>query len=48
MFDSLDEQMKQDEKRMVSTKERVMRYAIVAIGSVVIFGAVIAGIHFMN
>jgi hypothetical protein len=48
MFDSLDEQMKQDEKRMVSTKERLMRWAIVAIGSVVIFGGVIAGIHFMN
>jgi hypothetical protein len=48
MFDSLDEQMKKDDKRMVSNKERMMRWAIVAIGSLVVFGALIAGIHLMN
>jgi hypothetical protein len=45
MFDSLDEQMKQDDKRMVSTKERMMRWVIVAIAALVVFGAVIAGVH---
>jgi hypothetical protein len=45
MFDSLDEQMKKDDKRMVSTKERMMRWAIVAIAALVVFGAVIAGVH---
>lgn len=48
MFDSLDEQMKKDDKRMVSTKERMMRWAIVAIGSVVVFGGLIAGVYFMH
>lgn len=45
MFDSLDEQMKKDEKRMVSPKERVMRWAIIAIAALVVFGGLIAGVH---
>jgi hypothetical protein len=48
MFDSLDEQMKKDERRMVSTKERLMRWAIVAIAAIVVFGCVIAGVHLMS
>jgi hypothetical protein len=48
MFDSLDEQMKKDDKRMVSNRERMMRWAIVAIGSVVVFGALILGVHLMS
>jgi hypothetical protein len=48
MFDSLDEQMKKDERRMVSTKERMMRWAIVAIAALVVFGALIAGVHLMS
>jgi hypothetical protein len=45
MFDSLDEQMKKDDKLMVSNKERIMRWAIIAIAALVVFGAVIAGVH---
>jgi hypothetical protein len=48
MFDSLDEQMKKDDKRMVSTKERLMRWAFVAIAALVVFGALIAGVHLMS
>ena len=48
MFDSLDEQIKKDEQRMVSTKERMMRWAIYVIAGVVVFGCVVAGVHFMN
>jgi hypothetical protein len=48
MFDSLDEQMKKDDKRMVSTKERLLRWAIVAISALVVFGGLIAGVHWMN
>lgn len=48
MFDSLDEQIKRDEQRMVSQKERIVRWAIVAIAAIVVFGAVIAGVHFMS
>lgn len=45
MFDSLDEQMAKDEKRMVSPKERVMRWAIIAVAALVVFGGLIAGVH---
>ena len=45
MFDSLDEQMKKDEKRMVSSKERAVRWAIIAITALVVFGCVIEGVH---
>jgi len=48
MFDSLDEQMKQDDKRMVSSKEKMMRWAIVAIAAVVVFGGLMVGVHLMN
>lgn len=45
MFDSLDEQIKKDEARVVSGKERVVRYAIYVIAAVVVFGGLILGVH---
>ena len=48
MFDSLDEQIKRDEARMISPTERYIRWAIYAIAGIVVFGAVIAGVHFMS
>ena len=48
MFDSLDEQMRKDEKRMVSNKEKMMRWAMVSDRLLVMFGAVIAGVHLMS
>lgn len=48
MFDSLDEQMKMDDRRMVSNKERMMRWAIVAIAALVVFGCVVIGVHLMS
>lgn len=48
MFDSLDEQMKMDEKRMVSTKERMVRWAIVAIAALAVFGCLVVGVHLMS
>jgi hypothetical protein len=47
MFDSLDEQMKKDDKR-IPTKERLMRWAIVAIAALVVLGAVVAGVRMMS
>lgn len=47
MFDSLDEQMKLDERR-IPAKERMMRWAIVAIAALVVCAAVIVGVHFMS
>ncbi len=48
MFDSLDEQMRKDEQRMVSRGERMMRWAIVAISALVIFGGLIAGVYYFT
>lgn len=45
MFDSLDEQMKKDDERVVSSKERVVRYALYLIAAVVVFGGLILGVH---
>lgn len=48
MFDSLDEQIHKDELRMVSRSERMMRWAIVAISALVIFGGLIAGVYYFT
>ena len=48
MFDSLDEQMKMDERKEVSTKEKVIRWTVVAITSVVLFGGLYYGIRFLE
>jgi len=47
MFDSLDEQMKQDDKR-TSSKERIVRWAIMAIAALVVCGALIVGVRLMS
>jgi len=47
MFDSLDEQMKKDDKR-ISTKDKVMRWTIVTIAALAVLGAVIAGVRMMS
>jgi hypothetical protein len=48
MFDSLDEQMKMDEQREVSQKERIVRWAVVAISSVLLFGGIYYGVRFLE
>jgi hypothetical protein len=47
MFDSLDEQIKRDEKRESSTRERVILYVTISAVSVLIFGGLILAVqHF--
>ncbi len=47
MFDSLDEQMKQDDREQVSTKERVIRYITIGAVSVLVFGGLVEAVqHF--
>jgi hypothetical protein len=47
MFESLDEQMKQDEREQVSTKEKIIRYITVGAVSVLIFGGLVLAVqHF--
>lgn len=48
MFDSLDEQMKMDEKREISSTEKYVRWAVVAISSVLLFGGLYYGVRFLE
>jgi hypothetical protein len=48
MFDSLDEQIRKDEDRVSSSKQRMFRYALYGVVAVVVFGGVIVGVHFLN
>jgi hypothetical protein len=43
MFDSLADQMKADEQQQSSGRERAVRYAVVALVSVLVFG----GLYFV-
>lgn len=45
MFDSLDEQMKKDEARVLSNSQRMMRYALYVTAAVVVFGGLILGVY---
>jgi hypothetical protein len=48
MFDSLDERMKQDAQESSSTKERVVFWLSVTVGSVAIIGGMVYAITRMN
>jgi hypothetical protein len=48
MFESLDEQLKLDERRSVSTTERVMRWILMIAIALVVFGAIYWGVHMMQ
>jgi hypothetical protein len=43
MFDSLDDQMKRDLEKESTKSERYMKYAAVAVASVVLFGSLYLG-----
>ena len=48
MFDSLDEQIRKDEDRVSSSRERMVRYALYALAGALVFGGIIFGVHFMS
>jgi hypothetical protein len=48
MFDSLDEQMRKDDNKVTSSKERMMRYALYAIAAAVVFGGLFFGVHLLT
>lgn len=48
MFDSLDEQMKLDAAKESSRSQRLMLWLLIAIVSIVVFGGLILGVHWMN
>ncbi len=48
MFDSLDDTMKRDDQSAVSKRERYIRYAVIAVASIVLFGGLIAGVQMLS
>ena len=48
MFDSLDEQMKKDENRVTSSKERIFRLLLYVLAAVVVFGGLYLGVHSLS
>ena len=48
MFDSLDDQMKQDELKESSATERWLRWAAVAVVSVLLFGGLYYGVRMLE
>jgi hypothetical protein len=44
MFDSLEDQMKHDDQRESSKKERMMVWAAIAVVSIALFGGLLLGI----
>lgn len=48
MFDSLDDQMRKDDDKLSSSKERIMKWALYVIAAGIVFGGVIIGVHYMG
>ena len=48
MFDSLEEQIRRDEDRVMSHGQRMMRYALYVVAAAVVMGGVLLGVHMMN
>ena len=48
MFDSLDDTMKRDEQSATSKSERIIRYAAVAVASILLFGGLYLGIRLVG
>ena len=48
MFDSLDDQMKRDEHAATTSGERMMRWAMVAVASILLFGGLYWGVHLLE
>jgi hypothetical protein len=48
MFDSLDEQIKLDEHRSSSNMERAIRWLLIVVLSVIVFGGLYWAVHLMQ
>lgn len=48
MFESLTDQMKQDDREQVPRSERIIRWAVVSVLSVVLFGGLYFGIRLLG
>jgi hypothetical protein len=48
MFDSLDEQMKKDDAAEISPREKYLRWAAVAIASIILFSGLYLGVRLVE
>lgn len=48
MFETLQDQMKIDEERATNKRERVIRWTLIVVLSVLLFGALYVGIHMLG
>jgi len=48
MFESLDDQMKQDTRAQKSTQERVMQWVAIAVLSLVVFAGLFFGVRLLE
>ena len=48
MFESLDEQMKLDDNKVSSSKERMLRWALYLVIALVLFSGLVYGVHMMG
>ena len=48
MFELLEEQIKIDDQKTTTKRELIMRWTLIVLLSVVLFGALYVGIHFLE
>jgi hypothetical protein len=48
MFNSLDEQIKSDQLKAVTNRERMLRWTLIILVSVILFGAVFLSLHLIE
>jgi hypothetical protein len=48
MFDSLDDQIKHDLQKESTATERWIRYGVVAVASVILFGGLVLGVQLLS
>jgi len=48
MFETLDDRMKQDAAETSTRRERVMKWVLIVVVSVALFGGLIWGVHFFS
>ena len=48
MFDSLDDQIKEDDAAVTTRSERMFKWAIIAVTAVAVFGGLFLGLNLME
>lgn len=48
MFDSLDDTMKHDEQAATSSKEKIIRWIVIGVVSILVFAGLFAGVSMLE